>query len=108
MPEKSDSQKHESPLLPLSPKNQALKDRLAFFSAKLSKAEQVELYNKELVPRTKYLRENYPDWERREVYHIVAGSGLLSSKGLDFYIPDDFPGKDSIEAFIKKLEVGSI
>jgi len=52
-----------------------------------------------IVEKVKELRLKYSDYESYHAYHILVGSSLLNE------CPNfDFPGEDSIEAFLDKAE----
>ena len=73
-----------------------LKERLALFASFLSHEKNLELHEKML---RKYieLKSKYPDAAKYQAYHALINS---SAPEMPY---DDFPGEDSVEAFIDNL-----
>ena len=62
------------------------------------KADQ--LYDK-IRSRAAYLERKYPDYRMRKFFHALIFSGIDPIDPR--YIEDDFPGEDSIEAYVDGL-----
>lgn len=87
--------------MPFSPKNQAIQDKKTELFNLLPQEKIRELI-KEINDRAVYLQDKYPDHRKREVFHIISGSGFRYDQPPDLS-QDDFPGDDSVELFVDSL-----
>lgn len=87
--------KHNYPL----EKYQDLRQKFEDFAMSLPPKEQIDLLDKRMMMGM-HLQSKYPDAKKHTFYHLLIGS-----TGLEFFdiIGDDFPGEDSVEAFIDSL-----
>ena len=88
-------------ILPLSEKNQILKDRISNIYKNIPRDNLIEFMD-EVATKAAYLRDKYSDCEKREVFHVLAGSGLKPGSSSEI-IEDDFTD-DPVEEFIETLE----
>ena len=73
---------------------------LAIVNAVITKGKTEE-YTDIVADHAKYLKRKYPNYLECELYHALVGSTIPK----DFKITqEDFPGEDSIEAFVETLE----
>ncbi len=91
----------EGGYLPFSPKIEVIKKKLDNFWDSLSNSHKMEVLEDINVWADK-IRKNYPDYNKYEIFHVLAFSSLSSE--FAHYTQEDFPGDDSVKKFLQYLE----
>ena len=92
----------------LSPKNQVLKNKLLDLGNRVPSQRKAE-FLKDRWDFGAKLQKKFPDYKKREVFHVIIGSTLIPNTDPNFYEPEDFSveeGEDySVAKFIEDLIV---
>ncbi len=90
----------EERIPPLYLKNKEIKEKIEHLYSSITKEKRGAFYS-EIISYAKYLQSKYPDHRKWEVFHVISFSTITPEMGE--LIKEDFPGEDSVEAFVNKL-----
>jgi hypothetical protein len=83
-------------------RNQEVKNKIINLYKTLPKEKIREVYDA-IAAHGNKIRSKYPECQRYEIFHALAGSTMDSTAKPGYYIKEDFPGEDSIEEFVNNL-----